>query len=129
MQRKCAAVLNSAAGRDHTGGIEAEASITEGEPELHAHQSVVQAHSGSCVGVGRKVDNSEGCVLHRGLELGKGALCQGRVDNAGEMRRATLKRAGEQQELGLSSQGWWEVLQLLDTCNGWSAQSSMCAAM
>jgi hypothetical protein len=118
VKRKCAPVLNSAAIRDHTGGIKAETSLTKGDPVLHAHQRVVQAHSGRCVGVGGKVDNSEGCVLHRSLRLGKGAQCQGRADHAGEVCQAMLERAGEEQELGLSSQGWWEVLQFLNECNG-----------
>jgi uncharacterized membrane protein len=34
------------------------------------------------------------------------------------MGQATLERAGQEQELGLSSQGWWEVLQFPDECNG-----------
>jgi hypothetical protein len=33
-------------------------------------------------------------------------------------RSATLGIAGEEQELGLNSQGWWEVLQFPDECNG-----------
>jgi hypothetical protein len=85
---------------------------------LHAHQRVVEAHCGRCVRVGGKIQNREGCVLHRGLELGKGAQCQGRADHAGEVGQATLARAGEEQELGLSSKGWWQVLQFPDECNG-----------
>jgi hypothetical protein len=108
VERMCALVLNRAAVRDHTGGIKAETSLTEGAPELHAHQRVVQAHIGRCVGVEGKVENSEGCAIHHGLELRKGAECQRRADQAGEVR----------QELGLSSQGWREVLQFPDECNG-----------
>jgi hypothetical protein len=73
---------------------------------------------GRCVGVGGKVENSEGCVLHLGLELGKGAQRQRRADHAGEVRKATLERAAEEQKLGLRSQRWWEVPQFLDECSG-----------
>jgi hypothetical protein len=51
VQRKCELVLNSAAVRDHTSGIKAEPALMEGEPEQHAHQRVVQAHSGRYVGM------------------------------------------------------------------------------
>jgi hypothetical protein len=90
---------------------------------------VLQAHSARCGGVGRKIENSEGCILHRGLELGKGGRCQGSADQAGEVRQATLERAVEEQELGLSSQGRWEVLQFPDECNGLVSAISMCAVM
>jgi hypothetical protein len=76
-------VLNSAAIRDHTGGIQAETSLAEGELELHAHQRVVQADSSRFVGAGGKLEKRNGCVLHGGLELGKGPQCQGRADHAG----------------------------------------------
>jgi hypothetical protein len=99
VQRKRAFVLCSATVRDNTGGIKAETSLTEGEPELHAHERVVEAHSGRCVGVGRKIQNREGCVFHRDLELGKGAQCQGRADHAGGLGQATLQRAGEEMNL------------------------------
>jgi hypothetical protein len=80
---------------------------------------VVEAQWGRCVRVGGKIQNTEDCVHHRGLELGKGAQCQGRAHDAGEVGQATLERAGEEQELDLSSQGWWQqVLQFLDECNG-----------
>jgi hypothetical protein len=98
--------------------MKAENSLTVGEPELHAHQKVVGAHSGRCVRVGGKIQNREGCVLHRCLELGKGVQCQGRADHAGEVGQAALERAGEEQELGLSSEGRWEVLQFPDECYG-----------
>jgi hypothetical protein len=116
--KKKAPGSNRAAVRDHTGGIKAETSLTEGEPELRAHQRVVQAHSGRCVGVRGKFENSEGWVLHRGLELGKEAQCQGRADHAGKVRQKMLDRGREEQEVGMSSQGWWEFLQFLDECNG-----------
>jgi hypothetical protein len=60
VQRKRALVLCSAAVRDSTGGIKAETSLTEGKPELHAHQRVVEADSGRCVGVSGKIQNREG---------------------------------------------------------------------
>jgi hypothetical protein len=37
---------------------------------------------------------------------------------AGEVCQATLERAGEEEELDLTSKGWWEVLQFADVCNG-----------
>jgi uncharacterized membrane protein len=36
----------------------------------------------------------------------------------GEVCQATLKREGEEEELGLRSEGWWEILQLVDECDG-----------
>jgi hypothetical protein len=65
MQRTRALVLCSAAVRDNTGGIKADNSLSEEEPELHAHERVVDAHGGRCVGVGGNIQNKEGCVLHR----------------------------------------------------------------
>jgi hypothetical protein len=93
VQRKGALERISAAIGDHAGGMEAETSLAKGEPELHAHQRVGQAHSVCCVGVGGKIENGEGCVLHRGLELGKRAQCKKRADHAREMGQATLERA------------------------------------
>jgi hypothetical protein len=48
----------------------------------------------------------------------QGGQCQGRADHAGKVGQATFERAGEEQELGLSSKGWWEVLQSSAECNG-----------
>jgi hypothetical protein len=42
--------------RDHTGGMKDETSLSEGGPQLHAHQRVVQVHSGRCVGVEGRVE-------------------------------------------------------------------------
>jgi hypothetical protein len=56
--RKCSLVLISAAVRDHTGGIKAETAFAKGVPELHAHEGVVEAHSGRCVRVGGKIEKS-----------------------------------------------------------------------
>jgi hypothetical protein len=97
--------------------MQAETSFTE-EPKLHAHERVVEAHGGRCVGVGGNIQKGQGRGLHRGLELGKRAQCQGRTSPAGEVCQATLERAGEREELALSCKGWWEVLQLVDECNG-----------
>jgi hypothetical protein len=52
------------------------------------------------------------------LELGKRAQCQERPNHAGEVCQATLERAGEREELGSSSKGWSEVLQLVYECDG-----------
>jgi hypothetical protein len=57
VQRKCSLVLDGVAVRDHTGGIQAETSFMDGETELHAHERVVVAHRGRCVGVGRWEDS------------------------------------------------------------------------
>jgi hypothetical protein len=127
VQRKCAPVLNSPAARNHTGGIKADTYLTEGEPELHAPQRVVHANSCRCVRVRGKVESSGGCDLQCSLELDKRAQCLESADHAEEVRQVTLERAGEEQQLGLSSQG--------RSCNfrmsamAWSAQSSMCAVM
>jgi hypothetical protein len=109
--------------------MKAETSLSEEEPELHAHQRVVEAHCGRWFGVCGKIQNREGCVLHRGLELGKGAQCKGTADHAREVGQATLERAGQEQELGLSSKGWREVRQFPDGSVAWSSQVSMCASM
>jgi hypothetical protein len=99
VQRKGALVFCCAAVRDNTGGIKAETSLMEGEPELHAHQRVVEAHCGHCVRVGGKIQNREGCVLFRGLELGKGTQCQGRAEHAGEAGQATLGKRERSRNL------------------------------
>jgi hypothetical protein len=56
-------VLNGVAVRDHTDGLKAKASIPEGELELHALERVVEAHTGSYVGVCGKIQNGKGCIL------------------------------------------------------------------
>jgi hypothetical protein len=42
----------------------------------------------------------------------------GHLTHFSRMRQATLESAGEEQELGLSTQGWLEVLQFPDESNG-----------
>jgi hypothetical protein len=54
--KKVRAGTQQAAVRDHTGVMKAETSLSEGGAQLHAHQRVVQAHSGRCVGVEGKVE-------------------------------------------------------------------------
>jgi hypothetical protein len=82
------------------------------------HTRVVQVHGGRCARVCGNIQNGEGRGLHRGLELYKSAQCQGRADHAGEVCKTTLERAREEEELGLGSKGWWEVLQPVYECNG-----------
>jgi hypothetical protein len=50
--------------------------------------------------------------------LYKRAQCHGRVNHAEKVCKTTLERTREEEELGLGSKGWWEVLQLVDECNG-----------
>jgi hypothetical protein len=78
----------------------------------------VEAHGGRFVEVRGNMQNGEGRCLYRGLELGESAQCQGRANHTGEVCQATLARAGEEKELSLSSEGCWEVLQLVYECNG-----------
>jgi hypothetical protein len=105
-QRNRMLILHSVAGRDHNSGIKAETPFTlQRETELHAHDRVVWAHGGSSVRVSRKFQNGKSCFPGRGLELGKRAHCQQRADQVGEVRQATLDRAGEDEEPCLSSKG------------------------
>jgi hypothetical protein len=60
VQQTTALLLCSAAVRDNTGCIKTEASLSEGEPELHAHQRVVEDHRNRRVRVSGKVENCEG---------------------------------------------------------------------
>jgi hypothetical protein len=119
VQRKRSLVLHSFTVRDHTGGIKAESSFTKGEPELYVHERLVEPHGGRCVGVIGTIQNGRGLVFHHGLELGKTAQ-EGSLpgEGAGEVCQAALESTGEEEELRLSSQGRWEVLQFVDDCNG-----------
>jgi hypothetical protein len=69
VQRTRSLVIIDVVVRDRTGGIQAEITFTEGKPELHDHEGVVEAHGGCCVRVGGDIQNGEGCGLHCGLEL------------------------------------------------------------
>jgi hypothetical protein len=71
VQRRRSLVIIDVAVRDRAGGIQAEINFTEGMPELRAHEGVVEAHGGCCVGVGGNIQNGEGPSLYCGLELGK----------------------------------------------------------
>jgi hypothetical protein len=77
VQRKRALVLNTVAVRDYAGGMEADTAFTEGEPELHAHKRVVEAHRGRCVGVCGKIEIDKGCVLTAVWSLARGPSARG----------------------------------------------------
>jgi hypothetical protein len=89
-----------------------------GEPELHAQERVAQAHGDRCAGVCGNIQKREGRGLHRGF----GALYEGPVPGEGEPRRRSVqddwREREREEELGLGSKEWGEVLQLVYECNG-----------
>jgi hypothetical protein len=107
-------VIHRVAVRDHTGGIKAETSCKEGQPELHTHERVVEAEGCSGAGFSKNFTNGESSFLVHDREVGKGSHCQGRADHGGELCQVALERVGEDEKLGLSIEGRWPVLQFVD---------------
>jgi hypothetical protein len=76
---------------------------------------LIQAAVSGSVGAFRMAKATPVWSLRRGLSASQ---CQGSAKPAGEVCWATLERAEEDDELGLSVKEWWEVLQFADECNG-----------
>jgi hypothetical protein len=113
MQRSCTLELHSISGRDRIGGIKDDTSFTDGSWR-YIRTRLVEAHGCSGAGAGRNIENGESRFFDRRLELGKRAHCQGRAELAAGVCQAILERAVDDEELGLSSKEWFEVLRFGD---------------